>query len=335
MKSILVTGATSGLGRSAVAFLLRRGLRVLALGRDQTVLETLTAQGAQTLRLDLSRADEAQLLAAVSKQDAVWHCAALSSPWGVYTDFHAANVRASEYLFRASLKAGVPRFIHISTPALYFDFTHRHDIREDFKPARYVNHYAATKALAEERLQALLHTAQGPTHLGILRPRALFGQHDRVLFPRLLKVFNRETGKIVLPRAGRTVLDLTYVDNVVHAMWAATFSDFPNGMVFNITNDEPVSVADALTCLLVEELGYPLKIRSLPYPLMAGIAAGMEAFAGLTRREPSLTRYSLGALAFDMSLNIDQAKHHLDYRPAVSLREGLALTAQSLRAQHG
>jgi Nucleoside-diphosphate-sugar epimerases len=156
-----------------------------------------------------------------------------------------------------------------------------------------------------------------------------------VLFPRLLKVIDPASGGLTLPRAGRTMLDLTYAANVVHAMWCATVADYPSGSVFNITNGEPVRVVDALEKLLVQELRRPLHVNGLPYPLLATLAWGMEQVARATKVEPRLTRYSLGALAFDMTLDITQARALLGYEPIVSLEQGIAHTARWLQEHHG
>ena len=330
MNGILVTGATGGLGRNAVDFLVARGQRVTATGRNPEKLAELVRLGISSHSADLAESPLGKL---VSGKSAIWHCAALSSPWGTHAAFHAANVTASERLYMAAAAEGVPVFIHISTPALYFDFTHRQAIGEDFRPSRYVNHYAATKAIAESRLLELARKHRD-TRLVILRPRAIFGPHDQALFPRLLRLLQKRDGVLHLPRGGKTVLDLTYVENVVHAMWLATQRSVASGSIFNITNDAPVSVAEALQALFVEEMGQTLQIKALPYPLMAGVAAAMEGLAHLNGKEPLLTRYSLGALAFDMTLDLTRAKELLGYAPTITMPEAFRRTAQWINS-HG
>ncbi|WP_370561154.1 NAD-dependent epimerase/dehydratase family protein, partial [Cronobacter sakazakii] len=49
--------------------------------------------------------------------------------------FHAVNVAATERLACAAARAGVTRFIHISTPAIYFDFRHHHNVDEAYRAA--------------------------------------------------------------------------------------------------------------------------------------------------------------------------------------------------------
>ena len=60
-RTILITGATSGIGRDAALALARRGHRVFATGRNAALLAELEAKAAgtrlETLRLDVTKAD--------------------------------------------------------------------------------------------------------------------------------------------------------------------------------------------------------------------------------------------------------------------------------------
>jgi len=334
MKRILVTGATGGLGRNAVQALLQKGVQVRASGRNADTGKTLAAAGAEFVALDLAAATLVQLDDLVRDVDAVWHCAALSSPWGATADFVAANVTATQRLLQAAGQNGVARFVHISTPALYFDYTNRFDVKEDFRPKSYVNAYARTKAQAEACVQEAVWRFPRMRCI-ILRPRAIFGPHDQVLVPRLCRVLDERGGRLPLPRGGGVTLDLTYVENVVHAMWLASGrTRAQSGSVFNITNQEPVVLRDILRRLFVDGLQRKCDIVDLPYPLLAALARGMELLSHLTRREPALTPYSIGALSFDMTLDNTHAREVLGYVPPVSLADGIQRTVEWIR-QHG
>lgn len=50
------------------------------------------------------------------------------------------------------------------------------------------------------------------------------------------------------------------------------------------------------------------QIRSAPYPLLYFVATLMEVIANLTGKEPLLTRYSLGAAYFTMTLDNQKAQ---------------------------
>lgn len=339
---VLVTGATSGLGRNAVQWLHENGHHPIATGRNTASGAALSALGIPFHACDLTLASAHELDTLLAAADAVWHCAALSSPWGPAQDFQRINVTATAALAQAAIRAGVPRFIHISTPSLYFDFQHRHDVPEDFLARRYANDYARSKHAAEQALAAL-SAAGSATRFTLLRPRAIFGPHDRVLLPRLLAQLKGATaGALKLPRGGAALLDMTYVGNVVHAMMLATAQPaLANGRIYNISNHEPVRLADILRELLVQELGLKITLQTVPYPLLAAAAGAMEAAARLSGREPMLTRYSVGAVNFDMTLSQTRARAELGYEPPTRLSDGVRQTARWLqmhapdRTRHG
>ncbi len=171
----------------------------------------------------------------------------------------------------------------------------------------------------------------------ILRPRAIFGEHDQVLIPRLQRMLHQYDGHLLLPRAGKTLLDLTYAGNVAHAMWLATVHPtLPSGMAFNITNHQSVVLRDVLTRLFVEELKQSMRIVNLNYRLLDMVARCLELVSALSGREPVMTRYSVGAVYYDMTLDNRLAQQVLGYRPMVSMNEGLQRTAQWLKGlTHG
>lgn len=331
MRKVLITGATGGLGRRACELLTAEGVDVLATGRDVQKGAVLRDRGIAFAPLDLAAASMAELVPLLEGVTSIWHCAALSSPWGDLKAFEQANVLATRQLAQAAVQAGVGRFVHISTPALYFDFTHRLNVRESFVPTKFVNHYASTKFAAEQVLSQIVAASSGALTAAILRPRALFGPGDQVLLPRLMKLAEQNNGVLRLPNGGETLLDLTYLDNVVQAMRLADSKagELPSLDTFNISNGEPVRLKDALTRLF-KLLDKPWTIESVPYPVVDVAARGAELAARFTGKEPSLTRYSAGALAFSLTLDISHARNVLGYTPLVSLDEGLRRTAAAL-----
>ncbi|GKX62491.1 hypothetical protein SOASR032_10600 [Pragia fontium] len=328
--TILVTGATHGLGRNAVEYLQQHNTPVIATGRDIEQGEKLRQLDVPFVQADLSMITPEQEDALFDGVDTVWHCAAKSSPWGDYTDFFSANVTATRLLATMAGERKVKRFVHISTPSIYFNYRHFRDIPETFKSAKLVNHYAVTKLLAEREIQRLV--LQYPdTRFIILRPRALFGPQDRVLLPRILSLLKKRRGVLPLPRGGEALMDMTYVMNVVHAMELATHVEpLPSGAVYNITNQQPVMLKQAVGQLL-DMLNMQYRIKSVPYWLLSRVAGLMERYSGYSHREPAFTRYSMGALNFDMTLDSSKAQRELGYFPRYSMEQGLTLTAQWLK----
>ncbi|OTA20247.1 NAD dependent epimerase/dehydratase, UDP-glucose-4-epimerase [Xenorhabdus beddingii] len=331
---ILVTGATSGLGRNAVDYLLSDGQSVVATGRNPQAGEVLTQLGAEFRCAELETLSVDEAIELMSDCDAVWHCAAKSSPWGDPDEFERINLTATYMLAQAAGICGIRRFVHISTPAVYFNFSHQQHVTENQRSQCFANDYARTKFLAEESVLQLIGSYPGTTYI-ILRPRGLFGPHDRVLLPRLMAQVKASKGVMALPAGGKNALDLTFVMNVVHAMSLATHREgLQSGAIYNITNQQPQPLAQTLGQLFDEmKLGY--RIKSLPYPLLYSVAAIMEGIAMLTRKEPLLTRYGIGAAYYSMTLDTAKAREELGYAPVYTMEEGIHLTANWLKQIDG
>ena len=293
---------------NATAYALAKGWRVTATGRRGEVLAKLEKQGARTYLTDLETAPAQVLRGLMDLQGVVWHCAALAAPWGPRDAFMSANVEMPEKLFLAAARAGVPTFVHISSPAQYFDFENNFRVHESYRAPRFASMYAESKALGEDKLREL--AKQHPqTKLVILRPRVMFGPHDQVLFPLMLEMVRRQGG------------------GLVEAMALASQVDVPSGSVFNISNGEAVELRQALTQFF-DARGLAIQVLSVPYPLLAGAAFVAEQVAKITGKAPFLTRHTVGGLSFGMTLDITAAQQVLGYTPQVSLQEGLARTAR-------
>lgn len=207
---IIVTGATGFLGKKVAERLKREGHQPIAVGRNHTAGQQLINAGVPFIPTDLSNLSQTlRVFSDCGNVDAVIHCAALSSPWGKYADFYDANVKGTDHLIKACRLCTIQRFIHISTPSLYFNYESRLLIKEsDALPSTMVNSYAATKKIAEE----IVLGSNVPSV--ILRPRGIFGPGDTALFPRLLRSLSR----LPLIEGGNAWMDITYVDNVVDAI---------------------------------------------------------------------------------------------------------------------
>lgn len=322
---VLITGATGGLGRNAVEWLLSEGHEAIATGRNADIGSKLNTSFIQA---DLALCPDSALAEMVAGCDAVWHCAALSSPWGSRKEFYECNVLATERLATAASKAGVERFIQISTPAVYFDYAHHRNLDENYLAESFANHYAETKYLAEKKIETFVKDYPS-TCFQIIRPRGLFGPYDNVILPRMLAVLKENNSKLPLPGGGKAFLDLTYTGNVVHAMYLATVAlGVTSGDVYNITNKEPARLADMLEKLLKNQMGMDYSVKALPYRLLYAVSALMEGISAVTKKEPRLTRYSIGVLYYDMTLDNGKAERLLGYKPKYSLDEGINLTAK-------
>lgn len=329
MTKALVTGATGFLGRHTIRRLVGLGWEVCGQGRNPEIGKQLEHEGAEFLTGDLRDRETADR--ACRGMDVVFHCAALSSPWGKYRDFYTCNVEATSHIVEGCKRHGVMRLIHISTPSVYSSQQHRFGIKEsDPLPVKPANAYAATKLIAERVVEQA--SRDGLTAF-MLRPRAIFGPMDNALFPRLLAA-NKAKG-VPLMNDGSAMIDLTCAQNVIDAMLLCSEAPLSaSGRAYNITNGDPVMFRELLDKLF-SLLDIPLHTRRLPYAAVYAAAGMMERIHRLLPflGEPLVTRYSAAALGISQTLDISQAREKLGYNPRVTIDEGLHSFAEWWREQ--
>lgn len=328
--NVLVTGATGFLGFHLAEKLKQEGYHVTATGRNRKIANELRKKGISFLACDLT--DEEKTIALCKNQDFIFHTAALSSPWGKYEEFYQANVKTTKNIIQGCKTYHPKRLIHVSTPSIYFNHDERIGVKEDDTlPPVFVNHYAHTKWLAEQEIDQAF--AEGISTVTI-RPRALFGPRDTTIIPRLIRA--NEKGALPLFGDGKTLMDITYVGNVVDALLLCMHSpECTLGQKYNITNGDPVYLIDMLQ-LLFSKLDLPFQPKYMSFSSAYRLAYVMEGFHRIFRiqKEPLLTRYTVGVLGKSQTLNITKAKNELGYKPSVSVKEGLDLFVKWREEQH-
>lgn len=316
----LVSGATGFLGGTLTRRLKNMNWDITALGRNTSKLDELEALGIKAEQVDLK--DKDGLYNAFKDQEIVFHCAAFPSPWGNYEKFYQANVIGTRNVVQACEINKVKRLVHVSTPSIYFDYNSRINVKETDPLPEPASNYAATKLLAEEEIDKAF--ANGLETITI-RPRALFGPGDTVIFPRLIP--RLQSGRLPILGDGENIVDLTYIDNVVDALLlCAESSSNTLGKKYNISNGEPVKIWK-LVERICDELDLPHPKRRISYPVANAVATTLEMIYSLipAQPEPPLTRISVSMLANNTTLDISAAKNELGYTPKISVDEGFAL----------
>lgn len=319
---MLITGGTGFLGRHLARALLLRGHRVDLLGRNFSQSADLLSLGAQPVPVDLR--DQQATIAACAGMDAVFHVGALSAPWGRRADFFAINVDGTANVIAGCERHDVGRLIYVSSPSVVFDGRDHWNLSESAPyPRRFASIYSLTKKLGED----LVNQAAAALPTVILRPKAIFGPGDTSLLPRLIDAARR--GRLPQIGDGRNLVDLTYVDNVVHALLLALAAPAAVGRTYTITNGEHPPLWDVIRQVLRHQ-GLSTRLRRVPLSVALPAAAIMEARAAITGREPLLTRYSAAILARTQTYTISAAQRDLGYAPQVSVAEGIARTLATL-----
>lgn len=319
-RHTLVTGGGGFIGKALALNLHRLGARVRVLGRNR--YPELEVLGIPCLQGDIR--DQDAVHRAVSGVDCVFHVAAKAGIWGAGAEYLAINHQGSEHVLNACRKAGVPVLVYTSTPSVVFDRDEHCGAAEDLPYAtRPLCTYAASKILAERAVLA----ANG-THLKTvaIRPHLVWGPGDTNLIPRLLA--RGRAGQLAVVGEGGNMVDITYIDNAVHAHLLAADNLFTSGsaagQAFFVGQEAPVNLWAWINTLF-SRLGIDTVRRRVPLSLAYGAGAALELVHTLLHRqeEPRMTRFLALQLAKSHWFSHARAERLLGYRPLVGTEEGM------------
>ncbi|MCS5716092.1 NAD-dependent epimerase/dehydratase family protein [Herbiconiux sp. CPCC 205716] len=330
--TVLVTGASGLLGRAVAAEIADRGVRVRTLQRRPSGLAG-RGGGGSVADVAGSVTDAAAVARAVEGVDAVVHLAAKVSLAGDPDEFTAVNVEGTRLLLDAAERAGVARFVQISSPSVAHAGSSLVGAgAEPADPARARGLYARTKA--EGELIALAHDRPGFAVVAV-RPHLVWGPGDTQLVERI--VDRARHGRLPLLGDGTALIDSTYIDNaataIASALERAAHPD-AHGRPFVVTNGEPRPVAELLAgiCLAAG-------VRPPRWSVPAGLA---RAAGGAVERwwavrpgtdEPPMTRFLAEQLSTAHWFDQRATRHALAWAPSVSLDEGLRRLAAHYAAR--
>ena len=321
--SALVTGASGFIGgRLAERLATEEGVHVRAMVRDAKKAERLRKLQLEIIIADLL--DLSSLREATDGCHLVFHCAALVRESGDRDEFYRTNVKGTENILSVSSAAGVKRFIHYSSVAVYgLNPPERADETTPYQPCE--NLYCDTKIAAEKAVWAAHREAGLP--VVVIRPTNVYGPSSNPWTIRPIKLIH--SGQMMLINGGTGLCNYVYIDNLVDATLAAAKCDQSVGQVYLITDGIAVTWKEFFG-YYAQMAGKP-KIRSVPEWLGKTIALGMEITSKLTGKPPKLTREAVGFPTRRTRFSIEKARRELGYEPRVSLEEGMKVTEQWLR----
>lgn len=304
-KTILLTGAAGFIGSHTADRLLERGDRVVGLDNfnsyySPSIKRRNIAALLSNPEFDLIEGDvrdEGLLRRLFSRYhfDNVIHLAAMAGVRasveepGYYFD---VNLMGTLKLLEACRVGGKPRFVFASTSSAY-GRTDRIPFVETDNADRPLAPYPASKRAAE-LLGHAYHDMHG-MHFTAVRFFTVYGPRNRPdMLPFLVMDSIRSGKEFPLYNDGEMFRDWTYVDDIVRGLIAA--ADKPLGYeVVNLGRGEPVHLGEFVKKLSLLA-GAKAKYQKAPMPA----ADVQKTFA-----------------------SIDKARRLLDYRPSVSLDEGV------------
>ncbi len=298
--NFLITGAAGFLGSSLANYLAREGHQVRGLDDLSTGDPNSLSPDVHFTRGDVS--DRPKLWTLLQEVDVVYHLAArVSVPESILypRDYNTVNVGGTVALMEAMRDVGVRRVVLASSGPVYGDLGEQ-PLKESAAPNPR-SPYAVSKLSAEyyvrtignlwkiETVSLRIFNAYGP------------GQHLPASHPPVVPHFLKQSlrgGTLVVHGDGSQTRDYVYVDDVVSAMVAASTAPNINGLAINVGSGKETSIRDLVKA--VQEVTNS----------DAQVLYNDKISGGVSR------------LCADLTL----ASQKLNYRPSISLRDGLKMT---------
>lgn len=314
--TIALTGATGRLGPYVVEELLRQGHSLRLLVRDPKDAEGLFGGWIKKGRIELCKADlvlipNGDLVKLLEGCYTVVHLAALvdsNLPWET---FMLGNFEVTKKLVHDAHRAGVKRFVHASSIAVYGNPRIRPT--PESAPLNPVTPYGWSKLFAEDAVR----------HAGldwvILRLGVIYGpgiEEGFVSIARMVK-----TGRMSLIGRGDNRIPLVHAKDVARAMALAVKSPKAVKHAFNVVG-EPQTQRNLLNFLAVE-LGAPMITQSTPKWMAYVAALYEEVRARMAKRKPRLIRDWVRVFSEDRVFDTTLIGKTIGWRPAVSNEAGI------------
>jgi 2-alkyl-3-oxoalkanoate reductase len=312
---IVVTGVNGFIGGCIANHYCEKGFEVTGIGRQAGPAAHLH-KDCNYVPADVTRGLD------TFPESVVIHAAALASDRGSFEAMHHSNVTGTANVLKAAARAS--HFIHVSTSSVYkFNKTPVSE-PDAGKQAALLSNYGRSKFMAE---QLVMEDTRIPSR-SIVRPRAVYGIHDRVILPRLLKLV--VGGAIVMPAHITQRISLTHVENLIHAIDLCLRRR--GGIeAYNVCDREVYSLEHVLRDLLVAVVGRPLRVVKVPRVVWES-AISMNEKVGFSG---SLSRFGSEQLTLEATLDIQKIICEMDYRPSRSMHDSYAEIGRWIQSRGG
>lgn len=251
---VLVTGGTGVVGRSAVDHLLRAGhtVRLLSRHADRDVKQW--ASGVEARPGDVS-SDEG-VRGAAEGCGAVLHVAGIVAESPPEVTFQAVNVEGTRRLVREAARAGVPRFVYVSS----------------LGAERGESGYHRSKKEAEDVVRA-----EFPRDWLVVRPGNVYGPGDEVV--SLLLKMVRTLPAVPLVGRGDQPFQPVWVEDLGQALARSVEEGVPARRTLDLAGPETTTMADLLDRLERVTDRHPVRV---PVPeLLARAGTGVAELLGV------------------------------------------------------
>jgi UDP-glucose 4-epimerase len=316
---VLLTGGTGFIGQHLAKGLVDSGCEVNCLIRNPGLRDRLP-ESVNVFVGELS--DVRKIPECMEGVDVVFHVAAQLGHYGVPREtYYKVNYSGTVDLLEMAIEHQVSQFIFCSAP-----FVVGLGARLSPEDAPYApkGDYSETKALAEKSIQ---EKSRGKIHYTILRVSYVYGPGDTRRIPLYKGIMRR---RFVLTTSGKACLQPTYVSDIVRGFLLAMGNEKACEQIINLGGEE-CTVQEYLECI-AGAVGSKLIKINIGYPLSVLAAGVIDLFSRLLFKKPGfVTKSRIDFLSLDHSCSTEKAEKLLNYRPQVSLEEGIGLTVRWAR----
>ncbi|MEE9208247.1 MAG: NAD-dependent epimerase/dehydratase family protein [Gemmatimonadota bacterium] len=319
MPSVLITGASGLVGSHTAELFASNGWHVRTLVRASSDRSFLRNLGCELRTGDIEDGDS--LSGAAEGCDAVVHSAARLGSSMSWDESRVANEEGTRNIVQESVRAGVSRFVHVSTVAVYgHPADHAtHPITEEAPvdiavPA--ASYYERSKRLAEIVVRGVPAEVMSWT---IVRPALIVGERDRLFTPRLVAAARRRW--ILLPDGGRHELPVVYAGNVALACLLAATRPEAAGETYNVADDGPLTLRHMLLTATSEKR--PIRVAGVPGRMFASaFALGQALIALIPGTSLPVNARNVWFIANDNPFSSHRLQSLPGWEPTISTEEG-------------
>jgi predicted dehydrogenase/nucleoside-diphosphate-sugar epimerase len=325
---VLITGASGFLGGYLSELFVQAGHQVRGMVRRTSRTDLLDRLGVEAVLGDLK--DAASLRRAVEGVEVVVHAAATMG--GIPQEYAAATVEGTRDLLEAAHRAGVRRFVHVSSISVYplkppaGGAAITEESPYETEPLFFTNY---TRSKVEADRAALEFAQKGAMEVIVLRPGILYGPRGRWELPRM--GYAAGPNRYIVIGGGRKPLPVCHVRSCARAALLAAEGPLKSG-VFNILDDEPFSAMEYLKRLKAD-VRPRLKVTRVPYVLARAAGWLLGLGTGLIGRPSPLHPAHLVQCARRPTYSNARARDVLGWRPEADKETALAETMGSFAAR--
>jgi len=319
---VLVTGATGFVGSHVAERLLAEGHAVRALVRPRSDVAFLRALAVELAPGDVTAPET--LAVAAAGCEGIVHAAAIVGGWGRPEAYFRVGVLGTRNLLNAARAAGVRRFVHLSSIAVYGDDLDGRLLRETdpygYRPAPW-NHYVREKVQSEQLVFS--YQTRGWLEAVAVRPSVIWGARDRTAFPAAVALVRRPFAALI--GNGRNRIPCAGVRDVADVAALALTLPQAAGRAYNVSSAQQITQRQ-LYRLIAGTLGRRAPRLSVPLRVAYALGAVCEGAYRLGRRDgpPPVTRFNVELIAADLRVDCSAAHDELGWREQHPVPQAIA-----------